>query len=143
MKKTLLLCLILAAVVGGCNKDEKAYKKILGDWKLKSYSVNGIDSLSSYKDSLGVNYNFLYDDYQERNVCPILGYRNDGSQKSLVWYWDMNDEGKVLQITHSEGTIGVGPIGQGKTPIFEIVKLDQDLILKTIYNSKTYIIGLQ
>ena len=63
MKKTLLLCLILAAVVGGCNKDEKAYKKILGDWKLKSYSVNGIDSLSSYKDSLGVNYNFLYDHY--------------------------------------------------------------------------------
>jgi hypothetical protein len=144
MKKTILILIVLAAVVGGCSKTKQATKKIYGDWTLTSYAVNGIDSVSLYKDSLGVEFEFFYDDYQENTFCKISGKRNDGIEKSFGWTWWLVNSTTLVVNTTVGNCIGIGPFGNNRTSDWTILKLTRDEFkLKTTYNNKEYEIELE
>jgi len=140
MKKPLLLCLLLAAVVCGCNKEKKTEKEIYGYYTLKSYTVDGMDSLSSFKDSLNTDFNFFYDDRQNENACQI-----SAGKDQIGWSWVLANGYKNLSVNIAYGwTNGTGPFGINKTPEWEIINLtDKEFDLKTNFNSKEYQIELE
>jgi hypothetical protein len=143
MKKKLLLLNAIMIIACSCNKTKQTTKKIYGDYTLSTYTVNGVDSLCSYKDSLGVKYDFFYDDYQEDTFCKIYGVRNDGIEKTFGWTWGLVNITTLKVFTAFGNIIGIGPFGKDITPTWEILNLtNNNLKLKTNYNNKEYFIEL-
>ena len=62
MKKLILIFIVLAAITEGCKKYEdgplisfrSVRNRLYGDYTLTKYTVNGVDSLSLYNDSLDI-----------------------------------------------------------------------------------------
>ena len=154
MKKTLLLCLILAAVVCGCKKYEdgplisfrSAYSRMDGAHTLTKYTVDGVDSLSHFKDSLGTGFNFEHiENHKDMDiniwVCDIGSM---AGKHSLGWVWTLTYKHTALKINSSSSeSVGTGPFGNNKTPTWSILELKMDVIkMKTDYCGKTYEIEL-
>ena len=154
MKKLILILIVLAAITEGCKKYEdgplfslrSAKNRLYGNYDLTTYTVNGVDSLSLYKDSLGGYILFFYNDINDVNNCLIDGVRKDGLSTSLVWRWQLINKNKTLTISSSHGpdiTNGTGPFGDHKLPEWEILRLtNTEVNLKTNYNNKEYYIEL-
>jgi hypothetical protein len=144
MKKIILILMAITAIVCGCNKTKQIMNKIYGDYTLTSYTVNGVDSLSLYKDSLGENFKFYFDDYQEKTFVAIYGQRNDGKEGGLLQTWALINKNTIEFYPYtSDDDIGTGPFGNHKRPIFEILELKNILRLRTNFNEKEYIVELE
>jgi hypothetical protein len=143
MRKTILMLIAITSIAYGCKK-EHTYNRILGKHILTEYTVDGIDSLKSYKDSLGTEFYFFYDDLNKKRVAHILGYSSVYEEKLVIWEWYLLNHYKNLKVSESySNTDGIGPIGRHKTPEWEILKLtNKELKLRTIYNNKEYILNL-
>jgi len=144
MKKVILILIALIAIMTGCEKYN--LNKIYGDHTLINYTVDGIDSMNTFKDSLGTLFQFNYDEVSNENICVIGGVRNDGQGTLVTWNWELNNSDKILSQVISAGfSIGTGPFGVGKNNIeWEILKLKSNYLkLKTNYNNKEYIIELE
>ena len=152
-KSIILILLVIAGITEGCKKYEdgpwvsfrSAKNRFYGYHTLITYNVNGVDSLSSYYDSLGLKFNFIHDDDYNSNVCIMDGKRKDGLGELLFWYWELSKSKKQLIIKGTSGSsIGTGPFGINKTPEWEILKLKwNDIKMKTNYNNKEYFIELK
>ena len=152
IKITILILLVIAGIIEGCKKYEdgplvsfrSAENRIFGKHTLIKYTVDGIDSLSLYNDSLGLSFNFNYDEVSKENICSIDGKRKDGKYGSLSWNWKLANNNKILQQIYSIGSIGTGPFGKLKNNIeWEILRLtNKELKMKTNYNNKEYLIEL-
>jgi hypothetical protein len=141
MKKIILFLIIIIAITCGCEK--YTLNKIYGFYTLSTYTVNGIDSLNLYKDSLGSDFHFFYNDVYYNNEFTITGFRNDNNNVPVVCKWELINNNKTLKILTSTGCIGTGPIGRDKHQEWSILKLRQSYIkLKTNYNEKVYLIEL-
>jgi hypothetical protein len=143
MKKTILILVMMVAVVGGC-KRERLFNRIYGRHVLTEYTVDGVDSLSLYKDSLGTEFNFYCDDHAEYDYTEIRGYSNVYDEKLVVWDWVIDGNNKNLTIYNSYSlSFGTGPIGKDKKPKWEILKLtNKEFRMKTTYNGKEYEVNL-
>jgi hypothetical protein len=143
MKKIVLMLFAILTIACGCNKTKQTLKKIYGDYTLISYTVNGVDSLSLYKDSLGINFKFSYNDYRKSNLCVIYGPRNDNVNSSLVIDWGLIDKNTLKFYSSTDGnSIGIGPFGTYKTTEWIILSLNNEFKMKTNYNGKEYFIEL-
>ena len=154
MKKLILILIVLAAITEGCKKYpdgplisfRSAEKRLYGLYDLTIYTVNGVDSLNLYNDSLGGYIDFFYNDVDDVNVCQISRDRKDGIYTSLYWKWQLINKNKTLTIIYSKGSdsfIGTGPFGEDKLPQWEILRLtDTEVNMKTNFNSKGYYIEL-
>jgi len=137
----LLILIILTAWVSGCEK--YTLNKIYGFYTLKSYTVDGIDSLSLYKDSLGTDFHFYYNDTYNHNECLNTGIRTDGQNTILVCKWELINNEKILKIITSYGPIGTGPFGNNITPEWHLFNLTKkEIEMSTNYNDKEYIVNL-
>ncbi|HOY30994.1 MAG TPA: hypothetical protein PKW80_03855 [Bacteroidales bacterium] len=143
MKKILLIFIVIAALVSSCKK-ERTFNRLLGRHILTEYTVNGIDSLQSYKDSLGTEFYFFYDDLYERYKAHILGYSDVYDDHLIIWHWSFHNNYNNLVVFETYSfTSGIGPIGGNKTPDWEIIKIKNDIVkLKTNYNNKEYVLCL-
>ncbi len=105
MKKTLLLCLLLAAVVCGCKKYEEgplisfrsAQTRLWGVWEVTEYTSDGIDSLQSYKDTCGCNIVFSNpaDDTQRWSI----GFSNcNSSDREFMYGYQFKNKEKIIGI---------------------------------------------
>ena len=108
MKKVLLILIVIAGFIEGCRYKEgplisfrSALNRIYGNHILTKYTVDGIDSLKLYHDSLGLCFDFFYSIDAELNACDIEGTRNDGKISTLGWRWDLINNGKNLLVTFS------------------------------------------
>ncbi len=153
MKKSTLVIIALTAIIAGsCKKYEEGAlvstlcikKRIYGFHTLTGYYVNEVDSLSQYYDSLGLSFDFIYDEDAYIDACIMDGPRRDGFSGDLYWWWELNDNKASIIIKASGGTAyGVGPFGIHKTPTWQIIKMEKKQIkLKTSFNNKEYIIVL-
>ncbi|MEI6123416.1 MAG: hypothetical protein WCQ95_07280 [Bacteroidota bacterium] len=142
MKKIILGSIILISLIMfyACNKTEQTYKKIYRRYTLNNYTVNGVDSLSLYKDSLNTDFYFFRDNMDNVDVCTISGGH-------IGWVWYLSNDNKSLNVITSNSLYevgGTGPFGQNKTPTWEIINLTKkELIMRTSYNSKIYVIELK
>lgn len=151
MKKLILFLIILAGFTEGCKKYEDgplisfrtAKNRIYGGYVLKTYTVNGEDSLNLFSDSLGRNFEFFHDDVYSTEVCNIGGIRNDGKEKYVMCTWCLQDNNKTIKFLTAHGPKGTGPFGNNILPEWQILKLkDAEIKLKTTYNNKEYIIEI-
>lgn len=152
MKKIFLLFIAAASVFIGCKKYEdgpiislrSSKNRLLGQHTLIKYTVDGVDSLESYHDSLGIFFDFIYDKGNEANYCNITGSRKDGFSGDLYWAWQFYKTKRILLITEAgSDTKGIGPFGDKKTPEWEILRLKKnDVHMKTNYNGKEYYVEL-
>ena len=159
MKKLILILIVLAAITESCKKYEdgslfsfrSAKNRLYGTYDLKTYTVNGVDSLSLYKDSLGSVFSFFNNDVDGGNGCLIEGDRKDGNYTLLYWDWQLINKNKTLSISNSYAagylpvnSIGTGPFGDDKLPQWEILRLtNTEVNMKTNYNNKEYYIELK
>ncbi|HNW99613.1 MAG TPA: hypothetical protein PKK00_14500 [Bacteroidales bacterium] len=152
MKKLLIILIVITAITEGCKKYEEgpcfslrsAKKRLYGTYTLTQYTVNGVDSLNLFNDSLGLSFNFYYSGQSENDVCVIDGLRKDGVETDLTWQWELINKEKVLNIKTSYGIRGTGPFGGNKKPEWNILKLKANNVkLKTNYNNKEYNIELK
>jgi hypothetical protein len=149
----ILLLIVIAGNIAGCKKYpdgpwlslRSAKGRLYGQHTLTKYTVNGVDSLSRYQDSLCTNFDFYKADIAD--VCNMSGSRNDGWESTLCWEWVLEDNNKLLQITFSGGQVprmsGTGLFKDNVLPSWQILKLKHDdIILQTTYNGKVYLIEL-
>lgn len=146
MKKIILFLIVIVAVASSCKKSEyeQTLKKIYGEYTLKTYTVNGVDSLSLFRDSLGTNFDFYRDDVNSFNVLKIDGPTTSAKYGDLTCRWKLVNN-KTLSIYISGGAFGTGPFGRDKTPEWEILILfnNNKIWMKTNYNGKEYLIELE
>lgn len=142
MKKAILILIIIAAIISGCQKYD--LKKIYGDYTITSYTVNEADSLSLLFDSLCLNVKFYHEDVNDVNRFDIYGSRKDGQFSMLNCRWELLDHSSVLNFYSAQGSYGTGPFGNNITPEWDILDLTKNEIkMKTNYNEKEYIIELK
>jgi hypothetical protein len=145
MKKPILFPLIFIAfmMLVACSKTERMYEKIFGDYTLVAYTVDGVDSLSSYKDSLGTNHRFYHDERDKSEGWEISGKRNDGKEKILIFVWELNKNNELEIILANEFGSVPGPFGINGTGAWQILNLTKkELQMKIAYSGKDYIIDL-
>jgi len=152
MKKLILIIIVLAAITEGCKKYpdgpwisfRSAGKRLYGYYTLTKYTVNGVDSLSLYNDSLSLTFHFFtqHDDYN--SYCVVDGERKDGGYSNFVWMWIFIDNNKFIKVHDADGfSIGTGPFGYNILPKFEILRLtNKEFNMKTTYNGKEYYVKL-
>ena len=141
MKKIILILLAIAAIASSCEKYN--LNRIYGYYTLTSYQVNGVDSLSLYKDSLGVNFQFYYEEVNSANGLLIDGNRTDGNYTHVICQWNLKNHFTILEIKTAYGNYGTGPIGYMRTPEWEILSLKNEFKMKTTYNGKEYVVELK
>ncbi|HNW69553.1 MAG TPA: hypothetical protein PKI01_04060 [Bacteroidales bacterium] len=144
MRKLILMLVVIAAILSGCDKYEQQCEKIYGQYTLKTYRVDGIDSLSFYKTILGDQYYFNYFEDEAFHYLRIDGYRTDGQWGGDInCRWQLINDYKIFKIYATYGINGTGPFGKDKISEWEIISLKKDeFYLKTIYGGKEYYIEL-
>jgi len=152
MKKVILILVVIAGIAGGCKKYEdgpllsfrSAKSRLFGEHTLVKYTVNDIDSLNLFNDSLGLDFRFYYDDVNSLNVLNVEGNRKDGNYYPVICTWQLEKNNTILKILTEYAYTGTGPFGNNITPDWEILKLKHhDIIMKTTYNGKEYLIELK
>ena len=144
MRKIIYFLFVIILITESCKKDDqttKTLKNIYGYRTLKKYTVNGVDSLNIFNDSLGLQFNFYYSELDTRNVLLLDNYSTTIIKWNLICSWRLYSD-KYIYIYSAVGPIGTGPLGNGKTPFFEILSSGKELILKTTYNSNEYYLEL-
>ena len=153
MKKIIVIVIAIISVACACKKYEEgplisfrsARSRLLGYHTLTKYTVNGIDSLSQFYDSLSLSLYFFYNDVYYDDLCCFTGDRRDGKGCVFVMSWELRDKNKILKIKTAGGaSIGTGPFMNNITPEWTILKLmSKDIIMTTNYNNKEYKIELK
>jgi len=154
MKKLLLTLFLLTAIIFGCKKYDEgpsfsfrsAKHRLYGTFKLVQYTVNGVDSLDHYYDSLSLYFCFRNDDDNHHDYCDMFGRRRDGGASYLNWSWELIDKNKILKIKSSGGNpdgCSSGPFRNYVLPEWIILRLtNNELKMKTTFDGKEYLIDL-
>jgi hypothetical protein len=153
LKKFLLLILI-TAIAAGCKYEDgplisfrSSIARLYGNHILTKYTVDGVDNLDLYYDSLSLNFHLYWDSVVGRNICDMHGGRKDGGMSNLVWTWELlnkNRNLKVLTAAKNYSGGSCGPFRNNRLPNWHILKLNhKDIIMQTTYNDKTYLIELK
>ena len=122
--------------------------RLFGNHTLIKYTVDGIDSLNSFNDSLGLNFYFLSTSNQGEYIWRINGQRKDGKDGTAYYKISFVDHKKVIQICEVGHAMGAGPFGENVLSAswnweWKILKLEKnDIRMKTNYNGKEYFIEL-
>ena len=153
MKKIILILIAITALTEGCKKYEEgpcfslrsAEKRLYGTYMLTQYAVNGIDSLALYKDSLGLNFIFGFDNGNDENICTIRGLSSDEKEVDMCCGWKLKNHNKDLDMNHLSGnSYGTGPFNKNTITEWKILRLtNSELKMKTSYNNKEYLIELK
>ena len=147
MKKVFLPILLLLgfAFLFSCKKKnyDSTLQSIIGNYTLKAYTVDNIDSLKLYKDSLGVNVRFYTDKTDGLNYMKITGARTDSTMDSIIATWDLVNKNNNIKFLSSEGAIGTGPFGKGKEPEWLFILMDNEIKIGTTWKGKEYYADLK
>lgn len=153
MKSLLYILLIIAGLLEGCKKYEdgpiisfrSVHSRISGFHTLTKYSVDGIDSLSQYYDSLGLTFNFIPKYDEVNDICWMSGKRKDGGSTELYWGYKLTNSNTILKEIGPVGfSKGIGVFKPGISNDWQILKLKKnDIVMKTNYNGKEYLIELE
>ena len=154
MKKTILLSILIAAIFFSCKKYEEGpcislrspEKRLIGHYTITAYTIDGVDSLSLFSDSLSTKAEFVrYFRYSDITFS-INGRRNDGQFATMNCSCGLVDNNSILHfIGCGSNTIGTGPFKDNIRNInWEILKLtNKDLKFKTLYNNKEYVVVME
>ena len=152
MKRLILFLIVLAAIAEGCKRYpdgpwlslRTAEGRLYGTHTLTKYTVNGVDSLSLYQDSLCTSFNLYLNTDDGKNYCSMAGSTNKGLIIVFHWTWVLENKNTVLNVTSSVvGVSGTGLFKNNVCPEWQILKLyHDDVIMQTIYNGKQYLIEL-
>lgn len=160
MKKLLLTLLILTAIIDGCKKYDDgpfislrtARNRLLGSYSVAQYTVNGVDSLILYNDSMYSQFDILQDESGNDFGYGISGNRKDGIYCSAIGHWKLNNDKTKLTVTLStcysndghKHPSGTGPFINNATPEWKILRLtDTEVKMTTNFNGKEYLIELK
>jgi hypothetical protein len=153
MKKTIFLFIALFFLFFGCKKKyedgpaisfRSVMNRLISIRQLTSYTVDGVESIESYKDSLGLTFTIEYSDYREETFFKIDGKRRDGKETALHFQWILLEKGTYISIYDTDGDTGIGPFGKGKKPLWHILRLtDDELKMKTDFIGKEYVVFLE
>ncbi len=99
MRKIILLVLVLIGIIEGCKKYPEGPKislrspmhRLYGAYHLCDYTVNGVDSLDLFYDSLSLTCGFYYEDYSDQNLYQNNDRRKDGKGCLLFWEWSLTN----------------------------------------------------
>jgi hypothetical protein len=119
---------------------KSAEKRIFGLYHLTEYTVDGVDSISLYNDSLSLVFDFYYNDVDAVNALAISGSRADGGGCNVYWHWHLSDDELQLIVDDAPGlSIGTGPFGKGRIGSWTLLRLkSKEIKMKTTYNNKEY-----
>jgi hypothetical protein len=147
----ILLLIVIAGNIAGCKKYPdgplisflSAKSRLYGNHTLTKYTVNGADSLSLYKDSLGTAFQFFNNGWTtDNNICMM-----NGPLMQFEWTWELTDHNKIFNVLMATnlGTQAhnIGVFTTNVTTEWQILKLySDDIVMQTSYNGKEYLIEL-
>jgi hypothetical protein len=146
MKKLLICLLIILAIASSCKKYNynRTLKKIYGTYTVTSYTVDGTDSLSLFKDSLSTNFYFYFNDYDNRYVLEIEGNTTLGKHILIIHNWGLMGDYKTINLHNNyNSVIGTGPFGGTKESTWTIIELTKELLtMKSLFNGNEYEISM-
>lgn len=149
----MIVCLLGWCLSPSCQKYEEGpavsfkspEKRIYGGYHIKEYTVNGVDSLSLYNDSLCLNFDFYHNEVEHVNSLAIAGSRKDGGGCYVYWHWHLSDDEMQIIVDEAPGlSIGTGPFGKDRIGTWDILRLkSKEIKMKTTYNNKEYVVFLE
>lgn len=162
MKKTIFLLAIFATMfIASCKKYPEgptisfrsAWHRLEGEHTLTKYTVDGIDSLDLFYDSLGLTFEFIYWEASDgRTSLQIKGPRKDNKNSDISWqfYWANNKKTKIKLYAYFNTywkSLGTGPFSvshyTNSIVFWDLIKLEKkDIRMKTNFNGKEYYIEL-
>ena len=147
MRKFVFLLLLSICLLPACRKCGNPYIKLLGNYKLTHFMVDGAEALPAFQDSLGTNFSFSLDADRDKYECYITGQRTDGKPVSLYWWWTGTAKADGILVLYSSSRDvknGVGPFGKRSRYIWTfLMRNDAQLSMLTTYNHKEYRIDLE
>ena len=139
--------LVIVAIASSCKKYEynQTLKKIYGTYTVTNYTVDGVDSLSLFKDSLSTNFEFSYNESQNLYVLKIEGNTSLGKHILIMNNWGLMGDDKTINLRNGNNSkLGTGPFGGTKESTWTIIDLGKNnLIMQSTYNGKQYNIELR
>jgi hypothetical protein len=158
MKKFAIIILTILVIPLACKKRypegplislSSSWGRLKGNHTLTKYTVDGVDSLSLYYDSLGLTHSFYYSDVYGEDIWEIKGNRKDGKIGTAFYEISFVDNKKAIHIDDVFNATGTGPfewkvLSASWNWKWEILKLKgNDIRMKTTYNGKEYFIELK
>jgi hypothetical protein len=147
MRKVSTFCIIVVGfmMLVGCNKTKKTLNNIYGYYTLKTYNVDGVDSLDLYVTKLGENFYFYKDKNDTHPHLVIYKTSLWDTTGSISFIWTLNDKNNIIEIKQDNYIVyyGVGPFKFQITSEWNILKLENnELDMNTNYNGKNYLVEL-
>jgi hypothetical protein len=147
MKKPTLFLLVFVAFIMliSCKKTEKTLNKIYGHYTLKTYNVDGVDSLDLYNTQLGDQFYFYNDKNDNFNHLVIYKTTLWDTTGEISFLWTLNKKNDIIEIKQDNYIVhyGILPFKYKITSEWEIVKLEENKFdINTNCNGKNYLVEL-
>ncbi|MDX1908631.1 MAG: hypothetical protein SF053_16460 [Bacteroidia bacterium] len=103
MNRILTLLSIAALItLTACDPDIKAAKQLEGDWKIKSYTEDGVEIMTVLLNS----FTMEFEEYQETEgdfTWTLIG--TDGSTLAFDGEYEIKDEGTEIDLSFKSGSL--------------------------------------
>jgi len=144
MKKIIFILPVVLIMIIGCKKTNKTLEKIYGYYTLKTFNVDGVDSLAPYDTKLGRKFWFYNDKNDNSNHLVIYKTTLEDTTGEISFFWTLNDN-NIIEIQKYNYTEpgGILPFISSIVTHWDIGKLeDNELDMSTVYNGKNYLVDL-
>ncbi len=110
----LALLIVITAITVGCKKYpdgplisfRTAKHRLLGTYNLTKYTVNGVDSLSMFNDSIPLTLRLWYDPVDDVYRGFATWYIGKGNYTVINSYWKLIDKNKEISFSYVYGYNG-------------------------------------
>lgn len=110
-----------------------AENRVLGAYRIQSYTINQQDAMSMYSDSLGEFFEFYLDRWNYIESFRIIGYSPNVIYSIAGGTWELSDRNRMIRMNNQYGP-EYGPFGGEKLVDWTIIKLkDRNMKLATEY----------
>jgi len=115
MKKILMIALIAIAAIS-CNKDQKAVKKLDGEWKATKF-IDADEPAVNYAAVIDIRVIFTECELKDDDYCTMTTKVTfDGDTQTETGLFKVSGDGTTMEFKGSDGTIET----------FEITELSKD-----------------
>jgi hypothetical protein len=116
LKITVLIFLFLGVFFSSCKKYPEgpcisfrsAKDRVYSFKYMKSYTVDGVDSIGYLAQGQIIMADFYYNDNDEVDYFEMKGPKKDGSDFQWYWEWNLDDHNRILVM---KGPISHSPLG--------------------------------
>jgi len=144
-----LFSIVLLLIFGSCRYEEgplisfrTAKQRLYNVRKVKSYTVDGMDSIGYLNENQYIWTDFFYDDVNSYDLYVMQIPRRDGTNYYYTWHWTLSNNNTILEMEGPNTPI-IGIFGETGNISWTILKLTRkEVKMETTYNGQVHKVDL-